>query len=95
MLRAHPAYEGIRERIETRLNDLQVAAEAFNAAIEPLTEIQEASAAELHSSLPPAPDLPKSKIEAFAPDPLFWSRDDWREATEKLIEYRGPVSDQT
>jgi hypothetical protein len=52
-------------------------ADAQNAAVEMLGEIE-----------PPPFVLPEAEITAVAPERLYSSLDDWREATDKLIAYR-------
>ena len=85
-------YDETRAPLAAIVDKAEAQIEAFTGAWQKLADELEAGAAaaveKLNVALPDPHEPVELAIMATAPEPLYSSRDDWREATEKLIAYR-------
>jgi len=97
LLQANPAYGETRAALATILDGAEALITEFQAelqaAADELDAAQNAAAEKLNVDLPDPYEPVEPEISATAPEPLYSSRDDWREATEKLIAYRDLAGD--
>jgi hypothetical protein len=91
LLAAHPLYAETREALTAILDkaatEIGLFEENWLKLADEMRDKAADAAEKLKVDLPP-PYEPIELRLAEAPEPLYSSRDDWREATEKLIAYR-------
>jgi hypothetical protein len=92
LLRAHPLYAETAAALGAILDEAEATIGTFETqwqeAADKLQAAQADSIEKLKVDLPPPYEPVELEMTAKAPEPLYSSRDDWREATEKLIAYR-------
>jgi hypothetical protein len=89
LLQAHPLYVETRAEIAEALDNAEAVIDELQAAAEALDEKQRAAAERLNVALPEPYEMPQPEITTPVPEPLFDSKEDWSEATRRLIEYDG------
>jgi hypothetical protein len=91
-MQAHPLYDETREALAPILDGAETVIAEFREQLQEsaaaLDQAQRAAAERMNIAVPKPYELPTPELSSTAPDPLYSSRDDWREATEKLIAYR-------
>jgi hypothetical protein len=84
---AHPLYGETREALAGVVDGAEALIAEFRERLQDaayaLDQAQRDAAERMNIAVPAPYELPPP-----APDPLYSSRDGWREATEKLIAYR-------